>query len=592
MVTRGPKYPQVKKIFQPTPLDVFFQKRISKLPKDIPDTIKKEVKAYPNFEYFMYIQPSRDVKKWILTARDLYYRIHKGEDSTSALKVITSGWDKMEKLDFERWLHFYQEGAQKKYKTAQINYWEDANRAGYFVPIFPDRPKEMQPVNMQQDIDNVKDKSSHPDINSDEKREIIEKQRSKIIGRLDSAEKLIRSHEGQIFAGSDFEALLEIIYQLKKKIHMVNKISVSTRLYEDMIVREANILTKNGFTKAASFLNAIAQAIPNPAEAPNPIQMGGMPGNWINGEGPGLTPEGVGPNDTAAPTDPTAEAGPYPAPPGIAVGKNPGQPGDVVSSPPAPANPNNFPGDPNSLPGEKVDEPVPEGLQEFLNGLSTNNDTFDDVDGLEVHDTEDFITTAQEAPQMPAPPAAENGIEVNENQIDPNAKPSKDFESMLDTAFSGLTVGDIVNKLEEVAKVFKVREVPRQLAFVDLMLNRLDLASLFPSLAEAINKSLESNQYISTRVDDILSRLRGTLDTKNIDLTGNEQEQNPQTQQVKQKLIQENDQEQSRKKMRKDQENQELTNSNKISPEVDVAGEMAEPMAPAPATARPPLPTR
>lgn len=632
MVIKGPKYPQGKRILKQTPLDEFIQKRISKLPKDMPEDVKQKLlndakffseqgektddpvktlevlkkhergrkalkdislqdkdkitKAYPNFDHHMYIQPNRDTKKWIQAVRNLYYRIYKGQDGIEAFKFITSGWDKMEKLDFESWLRFYQEGAHKKYKTAQINYWEDANRAGYFVPIMPERPKDVQPNTIQQDIDNVKDPGTHPDMNADEKRDIIEKQRNKIIGRLDSAEKLMRSHEGQIFAGKEFEALLEIIYQLKKKIHMVNKISISTRLYEDMIVREANVLTKNGFIKAATLLHSIAQAIPNPTEAPNPIQMGGMPGN-IPGEGPGLTPEGVPPNDTAAPTDPSVEAGPPPAPPGIAAGKNPGQPGDA--SPSAPANPNNFPGDPNSLPGEKVEEPIAEGMKEFLDGLDTGNDTFDNEDGIEVHDNDDFIINAQELPQQtrtdaPVIPADEQGLELNENQIDPNKQSTKDFDSLVDSAFSGLTIYDVVNKLEEVAKIFKVREIPRQLTLIDLGLNQLGWASLFPSLAETINKSLESNQYISTRVDDILSRLRGTLKTKDIDLEGGQQEQNPQAQQVRQQLMQENEQEIARKKMRKDMENAELSNANKMTPEVDVAEEMG-------GTTPPPLPT-
>lgn len=646
MVTKGPKYPQGKKILKQTPLDTFIQKRISRLPKEMPEDVKekllhdakffaehggktddpvktleilkqhergqkalkdisidekgKETIAYPNLDNYMYIQPGRDTKKWVQTVRNLYYRIHKGQDGAEAFKIITSGWDKMEKLDFESWLRFYQEGGHKKYKTAQVNYWEDANRAGYFVPIFPERPKEVAPNTTQQDLDNVKDPGTHPDMNADERRDIIEKQRNKIIGRLDSAEKLMRSHEGQLFAGKEFEALLEIIYQLKKKIHMVNKISTSTRLYEDMIVREANILTKHGFVKAASVLHSIAQAIPNPAAAANPTQMGGMPGN-IPGEGPGLTPEGIGPNDTAAPTDPSAEAGPSPAPPGIAAGKNPGQPGDATTSPPPPANPNNFPGDPNSLPGEKVDEPVSEGMKEFLDGLNTGNDTFDNADAIEIHDSEDGIeindsddltVTAQDL--AAAPPLAPNdaGLEVKEDQVDPNKQSSKDFDSLVDSAFSGLTVYDVVNKLEEVAKIFKVREIPRQLTLIDLGLNQLGLASLFPSLAEAINKSLESNQYISTRVDDILSKLRGTLQTKNIDLEGGQQEQSPQAQQVKRQLTQENEQEAARKKMRKDMENQELSNTNKVTPEVDVAGEMGGGTPPAaPPANPPPLPT-
>ncbi len=39
-----------------------------------------------------------------------------------------------------------------------------------------------------------------------------------IIGRLNSAEKLLSSHQGQMFAGSEFERLLSSIYELKKQV--------------------------------------------------------------------------------------------------------------------------------------------------------------------------------------------------------------------------------------------------------------------------------------------------------------------------------------------------------------------------------------
>ena len=132
----------------------------------------------------------------------------------------------------------------------------------------------------------------HSQSGADEKKQIIEKQRQKIIGRLDSAEKLLRSEEGQIFAGNELEALLDVIYSLKNKIQMVNKISLSTRLYEDMIVREANILVKKGFGNAGTVLRKVAQSVPEPTEPNNPMSGGGLPGN-IPGEGPGFRIQGL-----------------------------------------------------------------------------------------------------------------------------------------------------------------------------------------------------------------------------------------------------------------------------------------------------------
>jgi hypothetical protein len=149
---------------------------------------KKEKQAYPNFDQYMYIQPSRDLKKWMQAVRDFYFKVHTGQDQSEAFKSITAGWSSMEQMDFEHWLRFYQEGAHQKYKTAQVNYWEDANRAGYFVPIFPERPQP-EPMPAQQAINQVMDPATNSDINAAEKREVIEKQRGKIIGRLDLGRK-------------------------------------------------------------------------------------------------------------------------------------------------------------------------------------------------------------------------------------------------------------------------------------------------------------------------------------------------------------------------------------------------------------------
>ena len=59
------------------------------------------------------------------------------------------------------------------------------------------------------------------------KETLLRNSAQKIIGRLDSAEKLLRSPEGQAFAGPELEQLMEAIYTLKKKVQLVNKLSVS-----------------------------------------------------------------------------------------------------------------------------------------------------------------------------------------------------------------------------------------------------------------------------------------------------------------------------------------------------------------------------
>ncbi len=534
----------------------------------------KFIKAYPNYDEYMSFPAPHNTEKWIETVKTLYFFVHKGLDKTAAIEKATTGWSEMEKKDFGNWLRYYEEGTHKKYseeeaspqkKVAQVSYWVDANKPGYFVP------------NQGHSDNNFLELAKNPETNSnvqaEEDREVIEKQRSKILSRLDSTEKLIRSTDGQTFAGGEIEALLHIIYELKKKIQTVNKVSRSTRSYADMIVREANILTRKGFTKAASvlikFADETSPTMPSDAKVPppavpepaNPIAGGGLPGS-LPGEGPGLS-----------------------APPSNA-------PASVMA--PGPAIP--------------TEEPLSEGMDQFLKGLDTSNiskDTNKDDDevddDLEINDGE-FVVEAQAAPPpqpvaVDAPVSPEEALDEKpkaEIEVEEDAPTGKDYDALLDTAFANLSVGDVVAELEMLAKIFKVREVPRKLARIDMMLDYLGLAALFPTLAEAMNKSLDSNQYIASRIEDILSRLRGTMETKSLDLGTENVSNDPEAQQAKKHLENQDAKEKARKQQRKEQSDAELdTKPAEIEVEEDLGGptelsnELPAEKAPAPAPIAP-----
>ena len=520
--------------------------------------VKLDSKAYPNDNQYLNVPGQRDTSKWLETVKEIYFKEKNGTDRVQALRQVTSSWNDTETFDFMNWLRYYESGTHLKYKVAQSfhSVYENGD-PGYFLHIKKDPDKTPAALINGNDIDMAKDNAQESMSNS-EKKSIIEKQRSKIIGRLDSAEKLLRSTDGQLFAGKELESLMESIYALKKKIQLVNKISMSVRLYEDMIVREANVLFRNGFAKAASTLYSIAQT-------------------------PGGIPAAVPP---APPSQPSGSVGGLPA-------MGPGQP----QTPPESA-----PNDKSVIPKKK-----PKAINEFLNGIETANITtekdkqvaddylevYDDEDVLQVIDNgEELIAKGQEvpAPEAPAPeptapvaPESEN-LEVSEDDINkPELKPAtRDFDNIIDAAFANLTVSDVVVKLEDLAKIFKTREVPRQLSLVDMMLDSLGLASYFPSLSEATNKALESNNYISTRIEDILSKLRGSMKTNDIDLKGEEApKSNSDVDGVKQNLKTREDKEKARKQMRKDVENEELDGKNKETPEIDIEEDMSEPEAPA-----------
>ena len=519
------------------------------------DNLALKSKAYPNFESHYPIDSPRDTNKWLNAIQTIYYKEKNGLERSEALSHVINSWEDMEKLDFLSWLKFYEEGTHLKYKTAQDQNWYTGTAPGYFLPV------TKKPTSFSNDFQEAKDSE---ETSTFEKKQIIEKQRQKIIGRLDSTEKLLRSEDGQLFAGKEFEMLLEIIYQLKKKIQMVNKKSASTKLYEDLIVREANVLNHNGFYKAAEVLYKLSAF---PASSP--------------------------------PAPPTNVSGSPTTVPSAAAGNSP---------------PGNDP--PNLLKSPSKENVADEGMKDFLNGLKGGN-LSDEVlkidDCLEVNDLDsDLIVEAQVTPAVdndvkptpspsPAQPSqdvkvpikSDDDLEVTEDQSD---APAQDFDNLIDVAFANLKVDDIVAKLEDLAKIFKNREVPRQLSIVDMMLDKLGISSFFPSLAEATNKALESNQYVLTRVEDILAKLRGTMHaTKEVDLTSsNETPPAPEVAELQKRLKEDSDKEKEKKQLRKKLEDKSLQEKSveKETPEIEIEEGLSEPVniSETPTSPQPPAP--
>lgn len=575
-------------------------------------TKSNDKKAYPNYEVFTQIAPQHDLSKWLRAVKIIYAQKESGVSYANAVKRTTMDWKKTEVFDFLNWLKFYEEGAHMKYKFAQV--WYDG-QSGYFLDVKKDQEdKRVADENAAQLQQEQAEQARIQQQEQETKRkQIIEQQRSKIISRLDSAEKLIRSTEGQLFADTELNNLMMAIHELKRRVALVNKMSTSTRLYEDMIVREANILGRQGFIKAADLLYSVAQTP-------------GASGQSAKGEGTIDLPE-------PTPSDNPTGAG-HPGLPGTLPAEIPGTPNinTTVNSdqnkdqPPVSAIKAPTDGSPNATMEETPavipqEAPQPKGIQEFIANM--NDGTNNDADELEVEDTEeelmvseaqmlpkppaaaleDVPMTADPAPaprdppppvklapeisNEPAKPATEEPLEVLEDDVPKEPElPAKDtsvFDAKVDEVFANITVADVVSKLEDLSKIFKTKEIPRQLAFVDMMLDALGLVSYFPSLSEAQNKAIDSNNYISTRVEDILSQLRGALTTKELDLKGTDKESPESVAGIKNNLQQSEDKEKQRKQMRKEQEMAENVAPNKETPNVEM--EELAPPAPKPIAA-------
>lgn len=424
--------------------------------------------AYPNdSEYFAH-EKRFDVSKWVASFRELKVLQNRGTEYTKAFDSITDGWDGKEVRAFTNWMRFYEEAVHVKYKTANLY-----GQEGYYLPT-KTFPSPVVPF-AGRDTNLVEDAGQ--EIRDQNRKDALEQHRRKILSRLQSARKLLTEEKGKTLAGPHWEKFLDTLNLLEKEFHTVKVASQS--FYDDLVARRVACLEKSCGSDASKRF----------------LKFADLPG-------------------AALPANPNA------------------------SIPQGGALPNNTP-----------NLETPPGIVQFLNGLSGKNpfdiadadfeeDEYEDEEEVELDSEDDLeidlsdselIVTAQEVPppapaplpeavdKVPAPapvPAKdkpEPGIEVVEGEF--VMPPAKDFDAMIDAAFSTLKVGDVVRRLDDLSRIFKNREIARQLAVVDMMMDRLGLSSFFPSLAEATRSALESNQYCLIRIDEVKSRLSGALDS-------------------------------------------------------------------------------
>lgn len=174
-----------------------------------------------------------------------------------------------------------------------------------------------------------------------------------------------------------------------------------------------------------------------------------------------------------------------------------------------------------------------EAMEELIEGMNFDQEDLNDLSG-------DIVVEAQEAPpEMPIeelssldqlPKEEKPLLEITEDEPPAENAMHQKSDDVFDAALADITIHDVISRLESLANLFRTREIPRQLAIIDLMMNQLGISTFFPALAEASSKSLDSNQYALTRVEEILSKLRGAVKTpksQEINLLGPEMPTEP-----------------------------------------------------------------
>lgn len=429
--------------------------------------------GYPNYN-FMDPKPMANLEKWVKAFQDL--------NEGQSFEKISSDWNDVEKQKFLNWKSFYEGGNHLKYKMAQYYFGQEP---GYVLPV----QKSLN--DLENDSNSLKQKELENKTQQEKdsaKRSAIEGVRRKLLSRLNSLEKLLSSTDAHHFAAKELNALVDSILQLKRNIMTLNTVA-NEQGYKNLIIRQSNILKREGFNKSATILYTFAQGTP----ATSPM----IPAS---------------PNDAL---DTKSEP---------AGGNVPASSDPINVKDPSPA--------PEPSPPENKDEVKSKALSKFLENL--NPIQKDDLDDLEDNDL--LITEAQELPK--APDALPNKVDLdlpkdpstlalenkpNKKQLEEDfgqpqnkdeetelvIKDDANFDNLIENALSNIRVDDVVKRLQELSKIFKNREIGRQLALIDLMLDGLGLSSFFPSLAEATRSALESNQYCLIRIEEILSKLQG-----------------------------------------------------------------------------------
>src|SRR5271166_717720 len=150
--------------------------------------------AYPNYSDII-PQPSYNLSKWMDALKGIYVKSHLGTQRSQAIEQTIGEWSPTERTDFMNWMKYYESGDQLKYKTAQQHtYYVDDNIPNYFIP----NPKAPIPSPLKA-INEQVNAAIGPELPKvdpqEEKRRVVELQRSKILARLNAAEKLLSSHQ-------------------------------------------------------------------------------------------------------------------------------------------------------------------------------------------------------------------------------------------------------------------------------------------------------------------------------------------------------------------------------------------------------------
>ena len=449
---------------------------------------------------------SYDVKKWISAANEMYMKMRLfGTTRQGALYAITKGWNDMEKNNFEHWLRYYEEGANKVYKKAQYTTGNGVTLpTNNTNPSMRRIPGMMQPQQQEEPAPQQFSKSQ-------EEAAIFQKTKASLIGRINSAIKILSSDTGRKLSGAEYEKLLRALTDLQ---YDVLRVSASDML-KDVIVRAANTLKYEGDHYGSKMIIKIAQEpdpladldLGEPAPSFDNIDAGNGENSPQKAIIDTLNELGYSSKENILPNINQVKKQ-------VLENKKQNEPPLVPEPPPPP--PESVPESPEEkdpLDDKPEDEPEekPNSVSEDKKASSYAWATYKTAELKTLENlVENMCSIASTTREIYKNAQMPNMIEKEEPEnLSTNSNVG---ENAIDKALENIQVSDVVRRLQALSRVFKNREIARQLSIIDLMLDKLGIAGLFPQLAEATRSALESNQYTSVRIDEILSKLMSVID--------------------------------------------------------------------------------
>jgi hypothetical protein len=175
---------------------------------------------------------------------------------------------------------------------------------------------------------------------------------------------------------------------------------------------------------------------------------------------------------------------------------------------------------------------------------------------------------AQEMPRQPVT-----------NQVEADSEEEDKTDDIIEAALKGVTVDDVISRLEMLVSIYNQREISRQLAILDIMMDKIGIASFFPSLGEAMSKALEANQYIGNRLAEIMAKVKGSVNMPGASQWIEVQQQNtPESANIRGKLEEQQMKENRLKELRHQKDIAKLEGKPAEAPPIGTSADLNRPV--------------